>query len=63
LFKFPVEKKMVIAENLRPVSEDVRLGVDLVEAGPEKTTRVRARQVVHAKQGVHACDHVYIGKH
>ncbi len=54
---------MVIAENLRPVSEDVRLGVDLVEAGPEKTTRVRARQVVHAKQGVHACDHVYIGKH
>ena len=52
---------MVVAENFRPVGEDVGLRVDLVEAGPEEAANVRPGKVVHPEQRVDSGDDVCKG--
>ena len=45
----------MVGKDLGAINEDVRLCVDLVEAGAELALKVRTRKTRHSEQCVHAC--------
>jgi len=53
-----VKEKLVVGKNPGSIFQDVRLRVDLVEAGTQQTCQVFTLEVVHAQQYVDTDDDV-----
>ena len=59
LVQFIVKEELVVGKNPGSIFQDVRLCVDLGEAGTQQTGQVFTLEVVHAQQNVDADNDVW----
>jgi hypothetical protein len=59
LVEFIVKKELVVGKNPGSIFQNVRLSMDLVEAGTQQTDQVFTLEVIHTQQDVDAGNNVW----